>query len=229
MPRESKRAKAERAREILRRLAEAYPDSRCSLDHGSPYQLLAATVLSAQCTDALVNRVTPDLFRRYPDPAALAAAPLEEIEDTIRQVNFYRNKAKALKGLAEAMVDLHDGEVPRSVESLVALPGVGRKTANVVRGVAFGEADGIVVDTHVKRVSNRLALTRSDDPEQIEQDLLQVVPPEARVVFTHRVIDHGRAICVARRPRCEVCMLVDVCPTSATVLPHPTAAGTASA
>jgi endonuclease-3 len=219
LPRESKRAKHERALEILGRLAEAYPDSRCSLDHASPFQLLTATLLSAQCTDVLVNKVTPALFARYPSPADLAGAPVEELEGVIRQVNFYRTKAKALQGLGEALVDRHGGEVPRSMEALTGLPGVGRKTANVVRGIAFGEADGVVVDTHVKRVSNRLGLTRSDDPVQIEQDLLGLVPPESRVVFTHRVIDHGRAVCIARRPRCEVCVLNDICPSSLVIVP----------
>ena len=219
MPRESKRAKRERALEILRRLAEAYPDSRCSLDHGTPFELLAATVLSAQCTDALVNRVTPDLFRAYPSPQAMAAATAEEIEDVIRPINFNRTKARALKGLATVLVERYGGEVPRSMEELTGLPGVGRKTANVVRGVGFGEADGVVVDTHVKRVSARLALTRSEDPLVVESDLLELVPPESRVVFTHRVIDHGRSVCVARKPRCEVCVLNDVCPSSFVIAP----------
>jgi endonuclease-3 len=220
LPRESKRAKAERTLEILRRLEETYPDSRCSLDHASPYQLLAATLLSAQCTDVLVNIVTPSLFERYPSPAHLASAAAEEIEDVIRPINFNRTKARALRGLGEALMERHGGEVPRAMDELTELPGVGRKTANVVRGVAFGESDGIVVDTHVKRVSNRLGLTRSDDPVQIETDLLALVPPEARVVFTHRVIDHGRAICVARRPRCEVCPLNDICPSSLVIAPR---------
>jgi endonuclease III len=173
-----------------------------------------ATVLSAQCTDALVNRVTPELFRRYPSPRAMAAESPEAIEEVIRPINFNRTKARALQGLAEALVERHGAEVPRSLEELTALPGVGRKTANVVRGVGFGETDGIVVDTHVKRVSARLGLTRSDDPLEIEHDLLPLVPPGSRVVFTHRVIDHGRAICVARRPRCEICPLNDICPSS---------------
>lgn len=215
MPVESKRARRERAREIVDRLGTAYPESRCSLEHDSPYQLLLATLLSAQCTDALVNRVTPELFRRYPTPADLADAPLEEIEDTIRQVNFYRNKSKALKGLGAALVERHGGEVPREMEDLVKLPGVGRKTANVVRGVAWGLADGVVVDTHVKRIANLLRLTRKDDPVAIEQDLLALLDEDARVVFTHRVIDHGRAVCVARRPRCMECVLSDICPSAA--------------
>lgn len=218
MPRESLAARRERTHGILARLAGAYPESGCSLDHATPFQLLVATVLSAQCTDALVNRVTPGLFRRFPSPAVLADATLEEIEDAIRQVNFYRNKAKALQGLARALVDEHGGEVPRAMEELTRLPGVGRKTANVVRGVAFAEADGVVVDTHVKRVAHRLGLTTSEDPVEIEQDLLKVLPPEARVVFTHRIIDHGRAVCTARRPLCAGCVLAELCPTGLKLL-----------
>ncbi|MBW3629661.1 MAG: endonuclease III [Gemmatimonadetes bacterium] len=214
MPRESKRAKRERALEVVRRLAEAYPDSRCSLDHGSPFELLAATVLSAQCTDVLVNKVTPALFAAYGTPEKLAAAMVEDIEDAIRQINFNRTKAKALKGLATVLVEQHGGEVPRSMEALTKLPGVGRKTANVVRGVGFGETDGVVVDTHVKRVSARLALTRSEDALEIERNLLDLVPPESRVAFTHQIIDHGRSVCVARKPRCEICVLNDICPSS---------------
>lgn len=215
MPRESKQARSDRTAAILRLLEASYPESRCSLDHDSPFQLLVATVLSAQCTDALVNRVTPGLFVRFPTPQALADAELEEIEEAIRQVNFYRNKAKSLRGLGRALVDEHGGDVPREMEALVRLPGVGRKTANVVRGVAFGEADGVVVDTHVKRISRLLGLTRSDDPEQVERDLLPLLPPEARVAFTHRVIDHGRAVCIARRPRCPECALAELCPAGA--------------
>lgn len=221
MPVESRRARRERTLRILELLGEAYPDSRCSLEHESPYQLLLATVLSAQCTDALVNRVTPALFAKYPTPESLAEAPLEEIEETIRQVNFYRNKSKALKALGAALVDRHGGEVPGEMEDLVRLPGVGRKTANVVRGVAWALADGVVVDTHVKRIANLLRLTRADDPEQIERDLLPLLPEEARVVFTHRVIDHGRAVCVARRPRCGECVIAELCPSARVVLPGP--------
>ncbi|HET8656289.1 MAG TPA: endonuclease III [Longimicrobiaceae bacterium] len=215
MPRESIAAKRERTGAILERLAGAYPESRCSLDHETPFQLLAATILSAQCTDALVNRVTPGLFARYPTPEALAAAPAEEVEETIRSVNFYRNKAKSLQGMARALAERHGGEVPRTMDELVRLPGVGRKTANVVLGVAFGIAEGVVVDTHVKRIANRLGLTKSDDPEQIERDLLKLLPPGSRVVFTHRVIDHGRAVCVAREPRCGGCVLRELCPAAA--------------
>lgn len=213
LPRESRARKRERTLRILELLAAGYPASRCSLEHESPFQLLVATVLSAQCTDALVNRVTPGLFARFPTPAALAEAPREEIEDAIRQVNFFRNKAKSLQGLGRALVDGHGGEVPRAMDDLLRLPGVGRKTANVVRGIAFGEADGVVVDTHVKRIANLLGLTRADDPDTIERDLLALIPAEERVAFTHRVIDHGRAVCVARRPRCDACALVELCPS----------------
>jgi endonuclease-3 len=216
LPRESRQARRERTLEIIRRLAAEYPDSRCSLDHEGPFQLIAATILSAQCTDALVNRVTPDLFARFPTPDAMAEAPLEEIEEAIRRLNYYISKARALKGMATALEERHGGNVPATLEELVQLPGVGRKTANVVLGVGFGIAEGIVVDTHVKRVAGRLGLTRSDDPVKIEQDLLPFVPVEERVMFTHRFIDHGRAVCVARRPRCEACVLTDLCPAAFT-------------
>ncbi len=203
----------------MRRLAETYPESRCSLDHESDFQLLVATVLSAQCTDAAVNRATPALFARFPTPAAMAAASQEEMEETLRSLNFFRNKSRSLVGLGAALGERHGGEVPREMEDLVRLPGVGRKTANVVLGVAFGKAEGVVVDTHVKRIANRLGLTRHDDPEKIESDLLKLLPPEERVVFTHRVIDHGRAICVARAPRCGICPLWELCPTGQKLLP----------
>ena len=215
MPRESKQARKERTARIVERLAELYPESRCSLDHENAFQLLVATVLSAQCPDARVNQVTPALFARYPDPEALAAAPVEEVEEAIRTINFFRNKAKALVGLAQAIIEEHGGEVPRSLEALTALPGVGRKTANVVRGIIFGEADGVVVDTHVKRIARLLGLTRHDGPERVEKDLLPLLEKEHRVSFTHRIIDHGRAVCIARRPRCLECGLVEWCPGAA--------------
>lgn len=194
-----------------------YPDSKCSLDHESPYQLLVATVLSAQCTDARVNEVTPALFDAYPTPAALAEAPLEDVEEAVRPTGFFRTKAKALVGLAQGIEDRFGGEVPSGMDELTSLPGVGRKTANVVRGVAWGEADGVVVDTHVKRIANRLGLTSSEDPLQIEQDLLKLLPKKERVIFTHRMIDHGRAVCVARKPRCGQCALYEVCPSARAV------------
>ncbi|HEV2148409.1 MAG TPA: endonuclease III [Longimicrobiaceae bacterium] len=217
MPRESKAARQERTARILEGLAALYPESRCSLDHETPLQLLVATVLSAQCTDAMVNRVTPALFAKYSTAQDYADATQEEMEQAVRAINFYRNKAKALIGLGRALVERHGGEVPRDMEALVALPGVGRKTANVVRGIAFGEADGVVVDTHVKRIAARLGLTREEDPERIEVDLLKLLPYESRVVFTHRVIDHGRAVCTARRAHCERCTLAEHCPSA----PHP--------
>jgi endonuclease III len=211
--REAKQARSRRALEIIERLKRMYPESRCSLEHDGPFQLLVATVLSAQCTDALVNRVTPALLARYPTPEALAAAEPEELEQTVRSVNYYRTKARALLGLAATLVERFGGEVPRAMEELTALPGVGRKTANVVRGVAFGEADGIVVDTHVKRIAKRLGLTAQSDADRVEQDLLPLVPTEERVAFTHRVIDHGRGLCLARAPLCAACALLELCPT----------------
>ena len=219
--RESRAARQARALEIIRRLKKTYPDSRCSLDFETPFQLVVATALSAQCPDARVNQVTPALFARWPTPAALGEAAVEDVEHEIRTINFFRNKAKALVGLGQALVERHGGEVPQEMEALVRLPGVGRKTANVVRGVGFGYADGVVVDTHVKRIANRLGLTKQSDPDRIEQDLLPLVPYEERVAFTHRVIDHGRAVCVARNPRCGECALADLCPSATVVLPRP--------
>ena len=214
MPRETKAAKRERMLEVLRRLEEMYPESRCSLDHDDPLQLLVATILSAQCTDARVNQVTPELFRKYPTAADYGAASQEEMEADLASVNFFRNKAKALRGMGDTVDREHGGEVPGELAALTSLPGVGRKTANVVLGVGFGVADGVVVDTHVKRIAKRLGFTRHGDPEKVEKDLLPLIPEEDRVVFTHRMIDHGRAVCVARKPRCEICNLSDICPSS---------------
>jgi endonuclease III len=211
--RESKRARKERALAIIEQLKEMYPESRCSLVHDNPFQLLMATVLSAQCTDALVNKVTPALFARYPDAGALAEADPADVEETIRSVNYYRTKARALIGIGQALVDRFAGEVPRSREELTTLPGVGRKTANVVLGVAFGEADGLVVDTHVKRIAKRLGLTSQTDADRVEPELLPLVPHDERVAFTHRLIDHGRTRCLARSPLCAACALLELCPT----------------
>jgi endonuclease-3 len=199
---------------VLDALAEAYPGSRCSLEHENPFQLLVATVLSAQCTDAAVNRATPALFARYPSPAALAAAPQAEVEERLKTLNFFRTKAKALIGLAAALEERHGGEVPAELDALTRLPGVGRKTANVVLGVGFGIAEGVVVDTHVKRIAARLGLTKEEDPVPIEQDLLKLLDEPDRVIFTHRIIDHGRAVCTARRAFCERCTLAPLCPTA---------------
>ena len=196
------------------RLAEEYPDAECELDHTNPFELLAATILSAQTTDVRVNLVTPALFARYPTPAALAVAPVEELEELIRSTGFYRNKAKSLLGMATALVERYDGEVPGAMEDLVSLPGVGRKTANVVRSVALG-LPGLPVDTHVTRLAHLLELTTETDAVRIEQALDPMVPAAERGNFSLRLILHGRRVCVARRPRCGECALVDVCPSAA--------------
>lgn len=214
MPRESRKARRERVASILSELASLYPDSRCSLDHENPLQLIVATVLSAQTTDAAVNRVTPALFARFRTAQDFADATQEEMEEHLRTLNFFRNKSRALIGLGRALVERHGGEVPRDMDALTQLPGVGRKTANVVLGVGFGIAEGVVVDTHVKRIAARLGLTREEDPEKVEQDLLAVLQAADRVIFTHRIIDHGRAVCTARRAFCERCTLAALCPTA---------------
>jgi endonuclease-3 len=203
-----------RAPEIFDRLHAAYPDARCALDFETPFQLLVATILSAQCTDKRVNMVTPDLFRRYATPALLATAKLEELEEMIRSTGFFRNKSRSLVGMATAITDRHGGNVPSEMELLVALPGVGRKTANVILGNAFGRNEGIVVDTHVARLSQRLALTRQSDPVRIEQDLTPLFPRAQWTLLAHLLIEHGRQVCVARTPRCEHCVVSDLCPSS---------------
>jgi endonuclease-3 len=214
LPRESRAAKRERLGQVLDRLEEEYPDSRCSLDHADALQLLVATVLSAQTTDAAVNRTTPRLFARFRTAADYAAASQEEMEGYLNSLNFYRNKSRSLIGLGAALVSDFGGEVPSDLDALTTLPGVGRKTANVVLGTGFGIAVGVVVDTHVKRLSARLGLTREDDPEKIEQDLMPLLPVERRVKFTHLMIDHGRAVCTARKPWCERCVVAHLCPTA---------------
>jgi len=210
--RESASARSCRAEAIVRRLREAYPDSHCSLDFASPFQLVIATILSAQCTDKRVNMVTPELFRRWPDAAALAGATQRDLEAVIRSTGFFRAKAKSLHGCAQALVDRHGGEVPQTIEELVRLPGVGRKTANVVLGTAFGIASGVVVDTHVGRISRRLGLTRAADAVRAERDLVRVLPRDHWIAFSHRLIEHGRGVCSARRPVCDDCSLLDLCP-----------------
>lgn len=212
--RESAAARRERTGEILARLEAAYPAARCALDHGSPLELLVATILSAQCTDARVNQVTPALFRRYPDARAYAEAALPELEAMIQSTGFFRNKAKALQGLGRALLERHDGKVPRTMAELTALPGVGRKTANVVLGNAFGLEEGVVVDTHVARLSGRLGLTRETDPVKIERDLVALVPRPAWTLWSHLLIFHGRQVCKAPRPRCGDCVLADLCPAA---------------
>ncbi len=195
--------------QILKRL---YPGARCSLDYQNPFQLLVATILSAQCTDERVNKVTPDLFRRYPAPADVAGAEIGEIEEAIRSTGFFRNKAKAIQEASRDLVAKHGGRVPASLEALVELRGVGRKTANVVLGNAFDVAEGIVVDTHVARLSRRLGLTKATDPVKIEQDLMERVDRSEWTLFSHLLIHHGRAVCQARKPRCEACGLSELCP-----------------
>jgi endonuclease-3 len=206
--------RAVRAGEVLRLLRAAYPDAHCELDHDGPFQLLAATILSAQCTDARVNLVTPALFARFPDAARLAAAPQEEVEEIIRSTGFFRSKAKSLRGMASALVADHGGEVPRDLASLTVLPGVGRKTANVVLGNAHGIEAGIVVDTHVGRLSKRLGLTRHSDPVKIEADLVKLVPRGSWTLWSHLLIWHGRRRCFARNPDCAGCELAALCPTA---------------
>ncbi|PYP78607.1 MAG: endonuclease III [Gemmatimonadetes bacterium] len=199
---------------LLERLLARYPDAHCALDFTNAYQLLCATILSAQCTDKRVNMVTPALFARYPDARSLAAARQEDVEALIKSTGFFRNKAKSLIGMAQAVVEHHDGEVPADMASLVVLPGVGRKTANVILGNAFGRNDGIVVDTHVTRLSNRLALTSGTDAVKIERALLPLFPQERWTMLSHLLIEHGRQVCDAKKPRCGECLLADVCPSA---------------
>jgi endonuclease-3 len=204
-------AEVKRASRILDRLEKAHPEATCALHHRNPFELVAATILSAQCTDERVNRVTPALFKRYPTPAALARAVPAQLEDIIRSTGFFRAKAKSLLGCARALAEQHGGEVPRELAALVKLPGIGRKTANVVLGHAYDIAEGIAVDTHVLRVSNRLALARGDDPIKVEQQLMALVPVERWTRTTDLLIFHGRKICEARRPRCGHCPVFDLC------------------
>jgi endonuclease-3 len=204
--------KRQHARKIVRLLQQTYPDVSCALQHADAYQLVVATILSAQCTDERVNMVTPALFEKYPGPADLAAARQTDVERLIQSTGFFRNKAKSLIGMARGLVDKHKGEVPRTLDELVHLPGVGRKTANVVLGTAFGIPSGVVVDTHVERISKLLGLTTGKNAVKIEQDLMQVLPKKEWINFSHRLIHHGRRICIARRPKCPECPLLNVCP-----------------
>lgn len=214
--RKPKRGAALRAHalEILRRLKQEYPDAHCELDYQTPLQLLTATILSAQCTDKRVNMVTPGLFRRYPNAQSLADANPEELEQLIRSTGFFRSKTKSLLGMSAAIAGRHGGEVPAGMEDLIRLPGVGRKTANVVLGNAFGRNEGIVVDTHVARVSVRLGLTNATDPVRLEQALMPLFPRDDWALLAHLLIFHGRRVCVARLPRCGECVLNDICPAS---------------
>jgi endonuclease III len=214
---ERKPARRERVVEIIDRLRREYPDATTSLDHRSPYQLLVATILSAQCTDARVNMVTPELFERYPTVQDLAGARTEDVEEIIRSTGFFRQKTRSLLGMADAVVERHVGRVPATMADLVKLPGVGRKTANVVLGNAFDVDEGVVVDTHVKRLSGRLGLTRETSPEKIEQDLIGLVPVDDWTDLPHLFIYHGRAVCKARKPLCDECVLAHICPSAGVV------------
>ncbi len=214
MKRESLARKRERAETVFGRLREEYPDAKVALNHRNPYELTVATILSAQCTDERVNQVTPELFRRFPDAESLAGARQDEVEELVYSTGFFRSKARNLIGMADRVMEHHGGEFPRSMGELVKLPGVGRKTANVILGNAFGIDEGVVVDTHVKRVSKRLGLTRKEDPVQVERDLVQLFPREYWTLLAHLLIWHGRAVCSARKPRCEECVVAPLCPSS---------------
>jgi endonuclease-3 len=200
--------------EAISRLRSEYPDARTELVWRTPLDLLVATILSAQCTDVRVNKVTPGLFERYRTAEDYAGVQQETLEEEIRSTGFYRNKAKSIQGMSRGLLENHDGHVPRSLEELVKLPGVGRKTANVVLGDAFGAPEGVVVDTHAKRLSRRLGFTEQDDPEKVERDLIQSVPEEDWAAFSHLLIFHGRNVCKARKPDCPACVLNDICPSS---------------
>jgi len=201
----------ERIKAILDILRETYPDAECALTHASPWQLLVATILSAQCTDARVNMVTPKLFATYPTPETMAKAPVESIEELIRTTGFYHNKAKSIQGAGRVISEQFHGKVPQTMAELLTVPGAARKTANVVLGVAYGKAEGVVVDTHVFRVSRRLGLTRSETPQAVEQDLMKVIPEDRWIQFSHEIIHHGRQICEARKPKCAACPLETLC------------------
>ncbi len=217
MKKEPDGEKAKRVAEIIRRLKKEFPEARTSLTFRNPFELLVATILSAQCTDERVNKVTPVLFSKYPRPADLAKAGIPAIEAMIRSTGFFHAKAKSIQGCCAALVRDHAGEVPRDIEAMVKLPGVGRKTANVVLGSALGIASGVVVDTHVKMVAGRLGLTAEEDPGKIEEDLMAMVPKTDWIVFSHLLIHHGRRTCMARKPACPLCVLKDICPSAGKV------------
>jgi endonuclease-3 len=201
----------ERVDAILKGLDEAYPNAVCALTHQTPWELLVATILSAQCTDVRVNMVTPELFRRFPTPQAMAKASLPELEELIRTTGFFRNKAKSIQGAAKKIIAEFGGEVPQTLTELITIPGAARKTANVVLGVSFGKAEGVVVDTHVFRISRRLELAKGDTAEKVEQELMRVLPRDRWISFSHQVIQHGRKVCAARNPKCRECNLEPLC------------------
>ncbi len=219
MPKAKVTKQAQRAKDVHARLSTMLPKPPCELDFENPWQLLVATILSAQSTDKMINKLTPALFARWPTPAALAAASQEEVEEAVRQSGFFRNKAKAIRGAAALIAERFGGEVPRTVEELTSLPGVARKTANVVLGNAYRIAFGIAVDTHVGRVARRLELSEHDDPEKVERDLMAVFPKEEWTDTSHRLVLHGRYVCLARKPRCAECPIAELCPSLEGELP----------
>ena len=212
--RESKSQLKERTEKIIKLLKRAHPDAKCALHHSNAFELLVATILSAQCTDERVNKVTADLFRKYRKPEDYLKVPATELQEDIRTTGFFRNKTKSIQGACKLLMEEFDGEVPQSMEELLKLPGVARKTANVVLGVAYGKAEGVVVDTHVSRLSHRLKLTRHKDAGKIEKDLMEIIPHKNWIEFAHLLIFHGRRICKARRPLCEECVVEELCPSS---------------
>jgi endonuclease III len=201
----------ERVNAILKALDEAYPNAVCALNHRTPWELLVATILSAQCTDVRVNMVTPELFRRFPTPAAMAKAKLPELEELIKTTGFFRNKAKSIQGAAKKITEEFGGQVPQTLAELITIPGAARKTANVVLGVSFGKAEGVVVDTHVFRISRRLELAKGDTPQEVEKELMAVLPQDRWISYSHQVIHHGRQVCLARNPKCDRCNLETLC------------------
>ena len=201
-----------RAATIVRRLKKHYPDAECALEHQTPFELLVSTILSAQCTDERVNKVTAELFRKYRTPEDYLAVEPEVLERDIYQTGFYRNKAKNIRGACRMIIDEYGGKLPRTMDELLRLPGVARKTANVVLGVAYGIADGVVVDTHVGRLARRLGLTEYDDAQKVERDLTEIIPRKDWIAFSHLLITHGRQVCAARKPNCAECFLLDLCP-----------------
>lgn len=205
-------AKKKRVRKVITRLKKHYPNAECALIHENPFQLLVATILSAQCTDERVNSVTPTLFRKFPDAEALSQATQQQVEKIVQPLGFFRAKATNLRGMAKRVVETYGGELPQNLDDLITLPGVGRKTANVLLGTAFGIPSGVVVDTHVRRISNLLGFTESQNPEIIERELMSLLPRKEWIDYSHRLIHHGRAICIARRPKCQSCPLLPLCP-----------------
>lgn len=228
MPTESLADKKSRARKIISKLKRAYPNSACSLRHANAYQLMVATILSAQCTDERVNKVTPALFKRFPTPQKMAGAKQEELEELVRTTGFFRNKAKSIKNNAIALLENHGGKIPKTLDELTKLPGVGRKTGSVVLGAGFGLAEGVVVDTHVVRIAQLLKLVAQKTPEKIERELIEILPKKDWIIWTHLIIDHGRAICIARRPNCAECVLNRLCPSTLTPLVKRSKIGQAS-